>query len=93
MLSRREEECEPLADAQRQAAARSANEAEAANTRARRLEGDPEALSQCSLEELRQLSEEHERAGDRVRYALTRAESGARATKRTIADAPLGVDT
>ena len=34
---------------------RLAREAEVANKRARRLEGDPEALSECSLEELRQV--------------------------------------
>jgi len=87
------DECEALAGEQLQAVERSASEAEAANTRARLLEGDPEALSQCSLEELRQLAEEHERAGDRMRDALTRAESGARGMKRTIADAPLRVNT
>jgi hypothetical protein len=36
-------------------AERSAREATVANKRARRLEGDPEALQECSLEELRQV--------------------------------------
>jgi hypothetical protein len=47
--------------------------AEVADTRARRLEGDPEALQQCSLEELRLLLDVVEIAGLRVRDALRRA--------------------
>ena len=50
---------------------------EAANTRKRRLEGDPETLQGCSLEELRQVVADIERAGPRARDALTRAESSA----------------
>jgi WD40 repeat protein len=69
-----ESEAEACTEPVRSAAKRSASEAEVANKRARRLEGDPEALQQCSLEELRQLSDDHERAGARVREALTRAE-------------------
>lgn len=50
------------------------DEAEVANKRARRLEGDPEALKDCSIEELRQLSKDIDQAGSRVRNALTDTE-------------------
>jgi hypothetical protein len=56
-----------------------AEEAGVANKRARRLEGDAEALQECSLEELRDLMTDTERGRDRVRDALARAESRAAA--------------
>ena len=64
---------ESAADEHRVAAERLTREANVANKRARRLEAEPEALQECSLEELRQLSGDVERAGPRVRDALTRA--------------------
>jgi hypothetical protein len=44
-----------------------ADEAEVANKRARRLAGDPEALEECSLEELREVVADVERGGVRAR--------------------------
>ena len=54
----------------RLAAASSARDAEVANSRAQRLAGDPDALSECSLEELRELVADIERGGKRARYGL-----------------------
>lgn len=47
------------------------------NTRARQLGGDPEALRQCSQEELQRLSEDNELARDRIKSALTRTRTAA----------------
>jgi len=70
------------------AAERSAREAVVANTRARQLEGAPEALQGCSLPELRQLAADIERAGARVRDVLIREESRA-AAEISAADATI----
>jgi len=78
-LRRKVEEHRKARERWRLAAERVSRVAGVANTRARRLEGDPEALQQCSLEELRQLVTDSERGGARARDALTRAESRAAA--------------
>jgi len=79
---------------QRLAAVMSARELAAANTRTevvntrkRQLEGDPEALQGCTVEELRQVVADIERAGPRARDALTRAEASATAAAAAVAAA------
>ena len=62
------------------------SEATAAQTRARRLEGDPQSLRACSLEELRGLVGDIERSRDNVRDALSREESRAAAESLALAD-------
>jgi WD40 repeat protein len=80
-------EAERRTVAVRLAAERSASEAKVGITLARRLKGDPEALQECSLPELRQLSADHERAGPLLREALIQAESSAAAALAAAAAA------
>ena len=79
------------AEAANSRARRLEGEVEVANRRARQLEGDPEALQECSAEELRDLMADTERGQDRVRDAVTRAEVRAAAADSAERTAACGI--